>query len=249
MFSHTTTNSHYFHGKKEHSTTYAAASFFVPDAAAKVEAMRAQKRKLKHASPPPVPKVSSAVRVEEHRVEAIQEVHDHQTESEVQEQAESLVSDHPVSTNDHQLHESRAATVQGSLGSENIEAIIDDGGHDGREDGGPEDGDHDHNGNPTRCDQAELYGASVTKTFSAGQDSDRKDQDDDAAEYPDPTTNSKTAKLEETVEGGALHVDTADHNDSKGTTSPESSSSPSSPSMRASIKTRDLSWLKQTDFQ
>lgn len=51
----------YFYGKKEHSTTYAAASFFMPGTAAKVEAMRAKKRKLKHASSPPSEKISEAV--------------------------------------------------------------------------------------------------------------------------------------------------------------------------------------------
>lgn len=51
----------YFYGKKEHSTTYAAASFFMPGTAAKVEAMRAKKRKLKHASSPPSEKIPEAV--------------------------------------------------------------------------------------------------------------------------------------------------------------------------------------------
>lgn len=55
---------HYFHGKKEHSTTYAAASFFMSNAAARVEAQRIEKRKIKHespSSPAPKPAISKPV--------------------------------------------------------------------------------------------------------------------------------------------------------------------------------------------
>lgn len=51
---------HYFYGKKEHSITYAAASFFMPTATARVEAIRVMKGKLKHSSPPRAPDPPSA---------------------------------------------------------------------------------------------------------------------------------------------------------------------------------------------
>lgn len=74
----TTAHEHVFHGKKEHSTTYAAASFLMPGAAARVEAIRAaKKKKSQHVSPSPlpVPEAPPAVLGEE-----VTEDHEHEAE-------------------------------------------------------------------------------------------------------------------------------------------------------------------------
>lgn len=91
-----TAHTHYFHGKKEHSTTYAAASFFMPGAAARVEAIIARKRKLKRASPPPPPEISEAISAEEDHFAKAADIGEHGAEARITEQAVS--SNHEQST-------------------------------------------------------------------------------------------------------------------------------------------------------
>lgn len=108
-----TIHNHYFHGRKEHSTTYAAASFFMPGAAARVEAIRVRKRKLKHTSPPPEQEAPVTVIAEGTHTEEAAEAHDHEAEAEAsgQEQAESPIGVDPVATKNDQVHESQAAIL------------------------------------------------------------------------------------------------------------------------------------------
>lgn len=103
-----TTHTHNFHGKKEHSTTYAAASFLMPGAAARVEAIRAKKRKLKHAPPPSAPGAPLAAPIEKHHVEEIATNDEPEAGAHTQEQAQSPIDAASIVTNNHQGHDSSA---------------------------------------------------------------------------------------------------------------------------------------------
>lgn len=98
----------YFHGKKEHSTTYAAASFLMPGAAARVEAIRAKKRKLKHASPPPEAVASEVAPAVEHVKEPIEEPEPEAEVPEQEQQADIPVALETVPTNHGEDQEPRS---------------------------------------------------------------------------------------------------------------------------------------------